>query len=164
MMGTLVVKRLNVTLFYRHVLSSRKHVSSKVFVDIQATIECRFTLKRLRDMIITYRHPLIFLWIYLDFISLHIFCWIFSQTCMSHHGWEKFSNLWCSSYWKIYFQVKILTLDIFIHAPTPSNSPCSQNCPPGSTITPQVTMTWNVRLFMFYMIYNFFKCDDFIVL
>ena len=29
-------------------------VSSKEFVDIEATIECRFTLKRVRDMIRTY--------------------------------------------------------------------------------------------------------------
>ena len=28
--------------------------SSKEFLDIQATIECRFTLKRVRDMIIVY--------------------------------------------------------------------------------------------------------------
>ena len=29
-------------------------VSSKEFLDIQATIKCRFTLKRVRDMIVTY--------------------------------------------------------------------------------------------------------------
>ena len=29
-------------------------VSSKEFLEIQATIECRITLKRVRDMIITY--------------------------------------------------------------------------------------------------------------
>ena len=29
-------------------------VLSKEFPDIQATIECRFTLKRVRDMIVTY--------------------------------------------------------------------------------------------------------------
>ena len=29
-------------------------VSSKEFLDIQATIQCDFTLKRVRDMIITY--------------------------------------------------------------------------------------------------------------
>ena len=29
-------------------------VSSKEFLDIQATIKCRFTLKSVRDMIITY--------------------------------------------------------------------------------------------------------------
>ena len=28
-------------------------VSSKEFLDIQVTIECKFTLKRVRDMIIT---------------------------------------------------------------------------------------------------------------
>ena len=32
------------------------HVSSEEFLDIQATIECRFTLKCIRDMIITYNH------------------------------------------------------------------------------------------------------------
>ena len=31
-------------------------VLSKEFLDIQATIECEFTLKRVRDMIITYSH------------------------------------------------------------------------------------------------------------
>ena len=31
-------------------------VSSKVFLDTQATIECRFTLKCVHDMIITYSH------------------------------------------------------------------------------------------------------------
>ena len=31
-------------------------VLSKEFIDIQATIECRFTLKRVRDMIIAYSH------------------------------------------------------------------------------------------------------------
>ena len=30
-------------------------VSSKEFLDIQATIECEFTLKRVRDMIRTYK-------------------------------------------------------------------------------------------------------------
>ena len=29
-------------------------VSSKEFLDIQATVKCRFTLKSVRDMIITY--------------------------------------------------------------------------------------------------------------
>ena len=31
-------------------------LSSKEFLDIQATIECGFTLKRVRDMITTYHH------------------------------------------------------------------------------------------------------------
>ena len=34
--------------------SDIKTVSSKEFLDIQANIECGFTLKRARDMIITY--------------------------------------------------------------------------------------------------------------
>ena len=57
--------------------------------------------------------------------------------------------------WKIHLQVKILTLDIFTHMLPP---------PPGSVITSQAIMTENIKLFMFYMICNFFKCDDFTVL
>ena len=63
--------------------------------------------------------------------------------------------------WKIYLQVKKLTLDIFNHMlpllPPFSLSLCcswGQNCPPGSIITPQVTMTWNMRLFVFYVLYD----------
>ena len=37
----------------------------------------------------------------------------------------------------------------------------SHNSLPGSIITPQATMTWNIRLFIFCMICNFLKCDDF---
>ena len=33
--------------------------SSKEFLDIQATIECGFTLKRVRDMTRTYSHTLL---------------------------------------------------------------------------------------------------------
>ena len=29
-------------------------------------------------------------------ISLQNACWIFSQTCIFHHVWGKFSDLWCS--------------------------------------------------------------------
>ena len=32
-------------------------VSSKDFLEIQGIIECRFTLKRVREMIITHSHP-----------------------------------------------------------------------------------------------------------
>ena len=70
--------------------------------------------------------------------------------------------------WKMYLQVKILTLDIFTYmlGPLPlfPLSPCSWNSPTGSFITPQVTMIWSIRLFIFYVICNFFKCDDFTVL
>ena len=37
-----------------HLNSNIGLVSSKEFLDIQATIECRFTQKRVRNMIITY--------------------------------------------------------------------------------------------------------------
>ena len=36
-------------------------VSSKEFLDIQATIECGFTPKHVRDMIKTYRHYILFI-------------------------------------------------------------------------------------------------------
>ena len=36
------------------VVSTYLYASSKEFLDIQATIECGFTLKRVRDMIKTY--------------------------------------------------------------------------------------------------------------
>ena len=73
------------------------------------------------------------------------------------------------NFWKMYLLVKILTLDIFTHMlplPPPHSPyrPCSHDCPPDSIITPQTTMIWNIRLFIFYMICNFFKCDDFTVL
>ena len=73
------------------------------------------------------------------------------------------------NFWKMQLQVKILTLDIFAHMlslPPPHSpySPCSHDSPPDSIIIPHVMMTWNIRLFIFYMICNFFKCDDFTVL
>ena len=34
----------------------------------------------------------------------------------------------------------------YLHSPY---HPCSHNSPPGSIITPQATMTWNIRLFIF---------------
>ena len=37
---------------------------------------------------------------------------IFSQTCISHDGCEKYSNLWCSDNWKMNLQVKKLKVDI----------------------------------------------------
>ena len=71
--------------------------------------------------------------------------------------------------WKIYLQVKILTLVIFTHmSPNPPLPPLPHiapaNSPTGSIITSQATMTLNIRLFLFYMICNFFKCDDFTLL
>ena len=46
-------------------------VSSKEFLDIQTTIECGFTLKRVRDTIITYSHFGVFInWA--DFIPFSV--------------------------------------------------------------------------------------------
>ena len=70
---------------------------------------------------------------------------------------------------KIYLQVKILTLVIFTHMSPPPPPPplhhiATANSPTGSIITSQATMTLNIRLFLFCMICNFFKCDDFTLL
>ena len=45
-------------------------------------------------------------------LSLYDFCLIFFETCISHHACENFENY---KPWKMYLQVKILTLDIFTH-------------------------------------------------
>ena len=45
--------------------------SSKEILDIQTTIECRLTLKRVRDMIITYSHFGVFI-IWADFIPFSV--------------------------------------------------------------------------------------------
>ena len=71
------------------------------------------------------------------------------------------------SFWKMYLQAKILTLYIFTHMltqPRPQVPLGNYNSLPGSIITPQAKMTWNIRLFIFYMISIAFKCDDFTVL
>ena len=36
---------------------------------------------------------------------------------LSNLGWRKISSLWCSKYWKMHLQVRILNLDIFIYVP-----------------------------------------------
>ena len=69
-------------------------------------------------------HPLIFLYTPYGFTFLLNICWIFSKSCISHHGWQKFSNLWGSDYWKMLLQDKKINLDNFTNAPR-------QNSPPG---------------------------------
>ena len=64
-------------------------VSSKEFHDIQATIECGFTLKRIRDMIRTYSVPMYF-W------SCTVRCpcgqpWVFRLAC----HFLKFNGIFC---------------------------------------------------------------------
>ena len=93
---------------------------------------------------------------YKGFISFHNFCWIFFQTCISHHGCEDFQI-----YGKLQFLENVLATQhtdsryFYSYAattPPPPRSPyppCSLNSSPGSFITPQVTMTWNIRLFIF---------------
>ena len=59
---------------------------------------------------------------------------------------------------EMYFEVQVLTLDIFTHVLPPSSHPHS----PVSPLQFQETMIWNIKLN--YMICNFFKCDYFTVL
>ena len=49
-------------------------------------------------------------------------CWIFSETCIFHHGCGKVSNLCCYDYWQIHLWVKKLNLFIFTHV-LKQNSP-----------------------------------------
>ena len=68
-------------------------------------------------------HPFIFLYTHEGFISLSLqnACWIFSQTLIFHHMWEKFSNLWSWHSWKMHW------FEVFLLIPFPT-----QNSPPSS--------------------------------
>ena len=66
-------------------------------------------------------HLLIFLWTPKGFISPEYFL-NFCQTCMSHHGYGKISNLWWKfmhylDYWEIHLRAKKIDLFIFAHVP-----------------------------------------------
>ena len=100
----------------------------------------------------------------------------FSLTCIFQHKWDK----------KFQFMVFILenklNLCIFTHAPVPHLKLQVQFfenlLPPRATKkgmegtmicfikiqSENLKMTWNISLFIFYMIYNFSKCDGFTVL
>ena len=54
---------------------------------------------------------------------------IFPQSCISHHGCRKVSNLWCWDFWKIHLSVKQLNLFIFAYVP-------EQNSPQGRSKLP----------------------------
>ena len=41
----------------------------------------------------------------LGFMSLQNICLYFSRTCMCHHGWGNFPNLWCSDHWKMHLRI-----------------------------------------------------------
>ena len=58
--------------------------SSKEFLDIQATIECRFTLKRVRDMTRTYSHTNTVIIIYIIIIIIGIIIITGNYTQNSH--------------------------------------------------------------------------------
>ena len=57
-------------------------------------------------------------------LSLQNISWNFlkPQTCISHHGCKKVSNLWCQDYWKVHFSQN-LNLFIF-HALRQNSPPC----------------------------------------
>ena len=61
-----------------------------------------------------------------------IIWWIFSELCTM--GWENFSNLWCSDYWKMHLWVKKLNLNTFAHALLAKLSPRKRE----TTGSPQV--------------------------
>ena len=103
-------------------------------------------------------------------LGLPNFCLTFFQTCISHHGCEK-----SQIYGKLQFLEDLLASQnidssYFYSYVTPPPPPpplhhiATANSPTGSIITSQATMTLNIRLFLFYMICNFFKCDDFTLL
>ena len=103
-------------------------------------------------------------------LGLPKFCLTFFQTCISHHGCEK-----SQIYGKLQFLEDLLASQnidssYFYSYVTPLPPPpplphiAPANSPTGSIITSQATMTLNIRLFLFYMICNFFKCDDFTLL
>ena len=106
-------------------------------------------------------------WTYQGFISLHNFCWVFFETCISHHGCENF---------QIYGKLQILE-DVLAR----QNIGCryfysyATIAPAISPIAPVVRILLQVLLsplrwpwlgilgylyFIFYMICNFFKCHD----
>ena len=103
-------------------------------------------------------------------LGLPNFCLTFFQTCISHHGCEK-----SQIYGKLQFLEDLLASQnidssYFYSYVTPPPPPpplphiATANSPTGSIITSQATMTLNIRLFLFYMICNFVKCDDFTLL
>ena len=56
-------------------------------------------LSILASKILSFYISVNYLWLYL---SLQNYCWIFSQTSLFHHVWEKYSNLWSSHSWKMH--------------------------------------------------------------
>ena len=100
-------------------------------------------------------------------LGLPNFCLTFFQTCISHHSCEK-----SQIYGKLQFLEDLLgsqNIDSshfysYVTPPPPLPHIATANSPTGSIITSQATMTLNIRLFLFYMICNFFKCDDFTLL
>ena len=72
--------------------------------------------------------PLIFLWTPRG-LSLQNLSWIFSYTCIFHHGCRKKFQIYSVKLLQIHLWVKNLNLFIFTHAP--KNSPLDYHYPPG---------------------------------
>ena len=60
-------------------------------------------------------------------INKYIHCFTINKTCIFHYGCGKYSNLWCSSKWKMDLQVKKMKVDIVKKAKL---SPRSLSSPP----------------------------------
>ena len=95
--------------------------------------------------------PLKFLWIHYRFISPE-YLLSFSQTCISHFCWGKFSNLWCSDHWKMHFWVKKLDPFIVTDAPLAKLSPRFLSSPqvfalPYFVITPPYVTLKSLSLY-----------------
>ena len=80
------------------------HVSRKEFLDIQVTTECRFTLKRVFDMIRTYSHSTSQM-----LLIIENFCSIWKEVKMTNF------NLFTSLILSQYFVKYTLNLGLFFH-------------------------------------------------
>ena len=96
----------------------------------------------------------------------------FSVTCIYHQVWEKSFNLWCSHSKKMHWIYAFLLMPQFLSLGRIFwKSVCPKTKKVEKTMicfikiqSENIKMTWNIRLFIFYMIYNFYKCDGFTVL
>ena len=61
-------------------------------------------------------------------ITKYLHCFTINKTCIFHRGCGKYSNLWCSSKWKMDLQVKKMKVNIVTKAKL---SPRSLHHPQG---------------------------------
>ena len=80
-------------------------------------------------------------------LSLQNIWWVYIyQVGISHHGWRKFSNLWCSKYWKLHFEVKKLNLVIFAQHPRQNSFRGSYHHHPGGTYSDKGEKVTKIKL------------------